>query len=41
VYGAPESFLVNPEGVVVHKYVGALTVEAWESQFLPLINKKS
>ncbi len=35
VYGAPETFLVNPEGIVVHKFVGPLTLEAWQSQFLP------
>jgi cytochrome c biogenesis protein CcmG, thiol:disulfide interchange protein DsbE len=35
VYGAPETFLVNDQGVVVYKYVGALTREAWEKEFLP------
>jgi cytochrome c biogenesis protein CcmG, thiol:disulfide interchange protein DsbE len=35
VYGAPETFLVDPEGIVVYKYVGALTQEAWESEFVP------
>ena len=35
VYGAPETFLVNDRGVVVYKYVGALTREAWEKEFLP------
>ena len=34
VYGAPESFLVNPEGTVVYKYVGALTLEVWQREFL-------
>ena len=37
VYGAPETFLVNPQGMVVYKYVGALTREAWERQILPLL----
>ena len=37
VYGAPETFLVNDRGVVVYKYIGALTREAWEKQFLPRI----
>jgi len=31
---APESFLVNPEGTVVYKYVGALTLEVWQREFL-------
>jgi cytochrome c biogenesis protein CcmG/thiol:disulfide interchange protein DsbE len=35
VYGAPESFLVNDKGVVVYKYVGAITPQAWEKEFLP------
>jgi len=33
VYGAPETFLVNPQGVVVHKRVGALTAEVWAKEF--------
>ena len=35
VYGAPETFLVNPQGIVVYKYVGPLTLEAWQTQFVP------
>ena len=35
VYGAPESFLVNPQGIVVEKLIGAMTMEAWNSRFLP------
>ena len=35
VYGAPESFLVDPDGVVVEKQVGAMTAEDWQSKFLP------
>ena len=35
VYGAPETFLVNDRGVVVYKYIGPLTREAWEKEFLP------
>ena len=35
VYGAPETFLVNDQGIVVYKYIGPLTHEAWEKEFLP------
>jgi cytochrome c biogenesis protein CcmG, thiol:disulfide interchange protein DsbE len=35
VYGAPETFLVNPEGIVVYKLVGPLTHEAWTRDILP------
>lgn len=35
VYGAPESFLVNPTGTVVEKWVGPMTPEIWQQKFLP------
>jgi len=34
VYGAPETFLVDPMGIVVHKHVGALTPEIWQRDFV-------
>jgi cytochrome c biogenesis protein CcmG/thiol:disulfide interchange protein DsbE len=37
VYGAPESFLVNSEGIIVHKVVGAVTADTWRKTMLPLI----
>nr|ART39244.1 H573 [uncultured bacterium] len=37
VYGAPESFLVNPAGIIVHKVVGVVTAESWRDTLLPLI----
>ena len=41
VYGAPETFLVNPEGIVVFKHVGALTPEVWRREFLPRLPQKA
>lgn len=41
VYGAPESFLINPQGVVVHKVVGVVTPELWQTKLLPLVEGKS
>jgi cytochrome c biogenesis protein CcmG/thiol:disulfide interchange protein DsbE len=35
VYGAPESFLVNPEGIVVEKQIGGIDMSIWRSKFLP------
>ena len=35
VYGAPETFLVNPQGIVVYKYIGPITERAWQDQILP------
>jgi len=37
VYGAPETFLVNPQGIVVYKHIGALTTDAWTHQILPRV----
>jgi cytochrome c biogenesis protein CcmG/thiol:disulfide interchange protein DsbE len=38
-YGAPETFLVDPQGNVIHKHAGPLSVEIWSRDFLPLIRK--
>jgi len=38
-YGAPETFLVDPQGNVIHKHAGPLSVEIWSRDFLPLIRR--
>jgi cytochrome c biogenesis protein CcmG, thiol:disulfide interchange protein DsbE len=38
VYGAPETFLVNPQGIVVYKHVGALDEETWMKEILPRLS---
>ncbi|SMQ86019.1 cytochrome c biogenesis protein CcmG, thiol:disulfide interchange protein DsbE [Devosia lucknowensis] len=37
VYGVPETFLVNAEGVIVYKHVGPLTPQAIESELIPAL----
>lgn len=37
VYGAPETFLVNDEGMVLHKHLGPLTADIWRRDFVPLL----
>lgn len=39
VYGAPETFLVDGNGIVLHRHAAPLTIEIWEREFLPLIKK--
>ncbi|MFK8029035.1 MAG: DsbE family thiol:disulfide interchange protein [Gammaproteobacteria bacterium] len=34
VYGAPESFLISADGIVLYKHVGPLTRDVWEKHFL-------
>lgn len=41
VYGAPETFLIDPTGHVVYKQIGALTPQIWQDQFLPRIDAAS
>jgi cytochrome c biogenesis protein CcmG/thiol:disulfide interchange protein DsbE len=37
VYGAPETFLVDAQGNVIHKHIAPLTEEIWQRDFLPRI----
>lgn len=38
VYGAPETFLIDQQGIVVHKHIAPLTREIWDRDFVPLID---
>ena len=40
VYGAPETFLVNPQGIVVYKIVGGLTHDLWTREILPRVPRQ-
>ena len=37
VYGAPETFLVSADGVVLAKHIGAMTLDVWRQDFAPKI----
>lgn len=37
VYGAPETFLIDKDGQVIHKHLGPLNRAVWERDFVPLI----
>jgi cytochrome c biogenesis protein CcmG, thiol:disulfide interchange protein DsbE len=37
VYGAPESFLLNSEGVIVYKRVGDINPRIWRDELGPLV----
>jgi cytochrome c biogenesis protein CcmG, thiol:disulfide interchange protein DsbE len=38
VYGAPETFLIDPRGKIVYRHVGAITDEVWAQKFLARID---
>jgi cytochrome c biogenesis protein CcmG/thiol:disulfide interchange protein DsbE len=37
VYGAPETFLIGPDGTVLYKHIAPMTMEVWNTEFLPRI----
>ena len=39
VYGAPETFLIDQEGIILYKLIGPMTLQVWENEFIPLIEK--
>ena len=39
VYGAPESFLIGADGIVLYKHVGPLTPDVWRDQFLARVQQ--
>ena len=39
VYGTPETFVVDQQGVIRHKHIGPLTPKNVEEEILPLIKK--
>ena len=40
VYATPETFLVNQQGVILYKHIGAINSKVWEEGFIPYIMKK-
>lgn len=39
VYGAPETFLIDPDGHVVYRFTGPLSDAAWQREFVPRIDE--
>jgi cytochrome c biogenesis protein CcmG/thiol:disulfide interchange protein DsbE len=37
VYGAPETFLIGPDGTVLFKHIAPMTMDVWTQEFLPRI----
>lgn len=36
VYGAPETFLIDKQGIIRHKFVGVIDEQVWREQLAPL-----
>lgn len=41
VYGAPETFIINPQGEVVLRYVGEVNERSWQQRFAPVWGKET
>ena len=39
VYGAPETFLLDPKGIIRYRHVGALDTQVWQQEFIPRIQQ--
>ena len=39
VTGAPETFMINENGIIIYKHTGPITEKVWLSDFLPLIRE--
>jgi cytochrome c biogenesis protein CcmG/thiol:disulfide interchange protein DsbE len=39
VYGLPETFLVDANGMIVHKHIGPISREIWANDFVPIIKR--
>ncbi len=39
VYGAPETFVVDKQGIIQRKYTGAVTPDIWEHELEPLLKQ--
>ncbi len=39
VYGAPETFIVDPNGIIRHKRIGPINDKVWQDEMLPVIKK--
>ena len=39
VYGVPETFVIDRDGIVRMKHIGPLTPEVWAKDLLPLVNR--
>jgi cytochrome c biogenesis protein CcmG, thiol:disulfide interchange protein DsbE len=41
VYGAPETFLVDAQGIVLYKHVAPMTLDVWEREFMSRLKRSS
>jgi cytochrome c biogenesis protein CcmG/thiol:disulfide interchange protein DsbE len=40
VYGVPETFVIDENGIVIYKHTGPITAQAVQQKILPLFTKE-
>lgn len=41
IYGVPETFIVNKEGIILHRHIGPLTPMLFKNKLMPIIIQSS
>jgi len=39
VYGAPETYVISADGIVLHRHVGVVNEQVWQQELLPIVNE--
>jgi cytochrome c biogenesis protein CcmG, thiol:disulfide interchange protein DsbE len=39
VYGVPETFVIGPDGLIIHKFIGPLTQTSIQNELIPLLSQ--
>jgi cytochrome c biogenesis protein CcmG/thiol:disulfide interchange protein DsbE len=39
VTGAPETFLVDQQGMILYRHIGAIDADVWNDKFVPLLRQ--
>ena len=39
IYGTPETFVINPQGRIIYRYLGVIDQNVWDNKIYPKIKK--
>ena len=39
VYGVPETYVIDRQGIIRHKHIGPITDEVWQDEIMPIVRK--
>jgi cytochrome c biogenesis protein CcmG/thiol:disulfide interchange protein DsbE len=39
VYGVPETYVIDRDGIIRHKHIGPITVDVWQNEIMPIVRK--